>query len=629
MTNHFQRVPRKVGKQAKASQTPPMVSHAEPPKEQLDRLIGLYGQGRLAEVAQLSASMATEFPNSPILYNILGAANMGLRNFEEAIENFKKALQIKPDYAEAHNSLGIALQSRGRFPEAIASYEKSLQIKPDLVEAHNNHGAVLKEQGRLDEAIASFGKALKIDPRFVEAYNNLGAALKEQGRLDEAIASFSRALLIKPDYAEAHNSLGVSLQNYDRLEEAQASFGKALKIKPNYPEAHCNLCGLYEKQNRIEEFEMAVAEATRLCGEDHMEILFRLAQLASRKNQHEAAVGYLNRIRVEKIQPSLRAVYFSLLGKSCDKLGRSEEAFSAFVNQNELTLASAEAKKFSPDRYLNSIQKRKDSWTTDAEPHWLGPVAGPGPSSPTFLIGFPRSGTTLLDTILRSHPGISVVEEKPMVGAMIKGFNRRQSIAVLNAFSESDILGFQAAYFEELKVHLDQRDGGKLVVDKFPLNISDVGSIHRVFPDAKFVLALRHPCDCVLSCFMQTFKLNGAMMNFLSLEQSAKLYAAVMELWSAYRRKLDLDVHVVKYEELVQDLEGTCKPLIRFLGLEWDDNLRNYQKTASERGHINTPSYSQVVQPLYKQASGRWTHYRKQMEPVLPVLQPWIEAFGY
>ena len=189
--------------------------------------------------------------------------------------------------------------------------------------------------------------------------------------------------------------------------------------------------------------------------------------------------------------------------------------------------------------------------------------------------------------------------------------------------------GLREAYFKELKMHLDQADDGKLIVDKFPLNIGYVGLIHRVFPDAKFILVLRHPCDCVLSCFMQSFKLNDAMMNFLSLEQSAKLYAAIMELWSVYRQKLNLDVHVVKYEDLVQDLEGTCKPLIRFLGLEWDDNLHNYQKTAMDRSWIKTPSYSQVVQPLYKQASGRWTNYRKQMEPVLPVLQPWIEAFGY
>jgi hypothetical protein len=161
------------------------------------------------------------------------------------------------------------------------------------------------------------------------------------------------------------------------------------------------------------------------------------------------------------------------------------------------------------------------------------------------------------------------------------------------------------------------------------LNIGQIGLIHRVFPDAKFILALRHPCDCVLSCFMQTFKLNDAMANFLSLDQSARLYVAAMELWSAYRQKLNLDVHVVKYEDLIQDFEGTCKSLISFLGLEWDDNLYNYQKTALDGGRIKTASYSQVVLPLYKQAVGRWINYREQMQPVLPTLQPWIEAFGY
>jgi len=626
------RVPLKAKKQTKVKspRISTIASRAEPPKDQLNGLVALYSQGRLAEVAKLSISMAAEFPNAAILYNIHGAANAGLRNLDGAIKSFKKALRINPDYAEAHNSLGIVLQGQGLMGEAIASYDKALLIKPDLAEAHNNRGAALKDQGRLDEATASFDKALQINSRFVEAYNNLGAVLKEQGRLDEAIGSFSKALEINPRFAEAHNGLGIALQDQGHPDEAIASFGRAFQIKPDYIEAHGNLCGLYEKRNNLEELEKAVEKAVLNCGEDNSEILFRLAQLASRKNQHDAAAGYLNRIQVEKIQPSLKASYFSLLGKSCDKLGRYEEAFSAFVKQNELALASAEAKKFSYDGYLTSIQTRKDNWVTEAKPNWTRAAAvGDGPISPTFLVGFPRSGTTLLDTILRSHPGISVVEEKPMVGAMIKGFKQRQTIEILNAFSESDILGLRDAYFKELKAHHDPSDGGKLVVDKFPLNISHVGSIHRVFPDAKFILVLRHPCDCVLSCFMQTFKLNRAMMSFLSLERSAELYAAIMELWSAYRQKLDLNVHVVKYEDLVQDLEGTCKPLIRFLGLEWDDNLYNYQKTAAERGSINTPSYSQVVQPLYKQASGRWYHYRKQMEPVLPVLRPWIEACGY
>jgi Flp pilus assembly protein TadD len=577
----------------------PTLSLADPPQDGLNALIALYNHGRLEEVVRQATEIAAEFPNAVILYNILGAANAGLRNLDGAIASFSKAVRIKPDYFEAHNNLGLALQNRGRFEEAIASFSKAVQIKPDYAEAHNNLGAALKYQGRLAEAVASLGKALQIEPDHAEAHNNLGAALQDQGRLEEATASFSKALQIKPDFVEAHS----------------------------------NLCGLYEKQNNIEDLERALEKATLDCGKDNSNILFRLAQLASRKNQFEDAVGYLNKVQVERIQPSQKEAYFSLLGKACDKLGRFDEAFSAFAKQNELARVSIGAKKFNADRQLNSVLAHKTAWTTGAKPAWTNPTSSVNNKSPAFLVGFPRSGTTLLDTILRSHTQITVIEEKPMVGVLVgvisKAFAQTPTIRNLNTLSEADVDSLRDIYFKELTKHLDRVDDGKLIVDKFPLNVVHVGIIHRVFPDAKFILALRHPCDCVLSCFMQTFKLNDAMANFLSLDQSAKLYAAVMELWSAYQQQLDLDVHALKYEDLVQDLEGTCKSLISFLGLEWDDNLHNYQEAALGRSNIKTPSYNQVTQPLYKQASRRWTNYRKQMEPVLPVLQPWIEAFGY
>jgi tetratricopeptide (TPR) repeat protein len=578
-----------------ASMSPLDSSPEEPPQEQLNALVALFSQERMEDVLVKATSMVAEFPGAAILHNILGAANAGLHNVDGAIKNFENALKINPDYAEAHNSLGIALQSQGRHDEAIASFDRALRIKPGFAEAHNNRGGALQDRGHLQEAIASFANALRINPRFAEAYNNLGSALKDQGRTEEAIASL----------------------------------GRALKIRPGYAEAHSNLCGIYEKQNKLEELEKAIENAALHCGKDNPEILVRYAQLAGRKNKLEDAVSYLNKVKAEGLRPSLKSAYFSLLGKVCDRLGRFEEAFSAFEKQNKIASASKEAAKLKADGFLNSVRSAKKAWTADVKPVWTSTTVGMTQASPSFLVGFPRSGTTLLDAILRSHPGISVVEEKPMVGAMSRAFKRGYAIENLNGLSEAGALELRAAYFNELKRHLYQNGGGKLVVDKYPLNIVHVGLIHRVFPDAKFILALRHPCDCVLSCFIQTFKLNEAMMSFLSLEQSAALYAAVMELWAAYRGKLNLDVHVLKYEDLVQDLEVTCRPLIRFLGLEWDDNLHNYQKTALERGSINTPSYSQIIQPLYKQASGRWSNYRKQMEPVLPVLKPWIEAFGY
>ena len=591
--------------------------------------VALKDRGRLDEAVASFGKALQSKPGFAQAHNNLGIALQGQGRLDEAIASFSKALQFKPDYAEAHNNLGIALNGAGRLDEAIASFGKALQDRPDFAQAHNNLGAALKDRGRLDEAIASFGKALRIKPGYAQAHNNLGAALQEQRRLDEAIASFGKALQIRPDYAEAHNNMGVALKDQDRLEEAVASFSKALQIKPDYAEAHSNLCELYEKQNNLAELEKALERAMRDCGGDNPDVLFRRAQFASRKGKFEEAAGYLDKVRAGALQPSLRPSYFSLLGKTCDKLDRFDKAFAAFAKQNELTKGSADGRKFNADGYLNSILSRKEAWTTDVKPRWASPATGRKQKSPAFLVGFPRSGTTLLDTILRSHAEIAVLEEKPMVAAMSKALGQAQTPQNLNRLAEAGVGKLRDAYFEELKRQLETGDDGKLVIDKLPLNITCAGMINRAFPDAKFILVLRHPCDCVLSCFMQTFKLNDAMANFLSLDQSARLYAAVMELWSLYREKLDLNVHVLKYEDLVQDLEGTCKSLLAFLGLEWDENLHNYQKTALDRNSIRTPSYSQVIQPLYKQASGRWINYRKQMQPVLPILQPWIEAFGY
>ena len=568
-------------------------------------------------------------PDFAQAHNSLGIALRDQGRLDEAIASIHNALRAKPEYAQAHNNLGAALKDQDRLDEAIASYGKALQLKPDYAEALNNLGIALQSQGRLDEAIASYGKALQLKPNFAEAHSNLGTALKDHDRLDEAIASIGKALQIKPGLAEAHNNLGIALKNQGRMEEAIASYGNALQARPGYVGAYSNLCELYEKQNNLTGLEKTLERATFHCGEDNSDILFRRAQLAYRKNQFDEAAGYLTKVRVDKLQPTLKPEYFSLLGKTCDRLDRFKEAFAAFEEQNALSMASTEARKYNAAGYLNSILLRKEAWTTDVRPIWPNSVIGVEQTSPAFLVGFPRSGTTLLDTILRSHPRIKVVEEIPMVAKMSKVFGRPQTIQNLNALTELDIAGLRDAYFKELGMRLDQDDTGKLIIDKLPLNIADIGLIHRVFPDAKFILALRHPCDCVLSCFMQTFELNDAMANFLSLDQSAKLYAAVMGLYSLQRQKLKLDVHVLKYEDLIQDFESTCKSLVKFLGLEWDDNLRNYQRTALGRTNMKTPSYHQVIQPLYKQASGRWKNYRQQMRPVLPLLQPWIKTLGY
>jgi hypothetical protein len=170
---------------------------------------------------------------------------------------------------------------------------------------------------------------------------------------------------------------------------------------------------------------------------------------------------------------------------------------------------------------------------------------------------------------------------------------------------------------------------GRLVVDKLPLNILGAPLIHRLFPDARLIFAERHPCDVVLSCFMQNFELNPAMANFLDLGDAARLYDLVLSFWRRSRQILPLEVHTVRYEALVESKEDAMRPLLQFLGLAWDDEVVEHQRTAAKRGAISTPSYAQVAQPIYRRASGRWLRYRTEMEDVLPILAPWAEWLGY
>ena len=202
-----------------------------------------------------------------------------------------------------------------------------------------------------------------------------------------------------------------------------------------------------------------------------------------------------------------------------------------------------------------------------------------------------------------------------------------QTPKVLDALSGEEVLKLRKIYETELAKNLPEME--QTVVDKLPLNICNAALIHRVFPDALFILSLRHPCDCVLSCFMQNFRLNGAMANCLTIEGAARLYDEVLSLWQVLRTALAPSVVEVSYEDLIRDVEGTCRPVIGALGADWSDDLLDHRATARKRGGVRTPSYSQVSQPIYSRAEGRWRNYRVELEPVLPVLEPWIEALGY
>ncbi len=605
-------------------------SGAEPPQDQLNCLLGHYQAGRLEEAEELATLLTQQFPKHPFGWKVLGAVFKQTGRLDESFLPMQESVGLSPLDAEAHSNLGVTLQERGRLDDAEASFRKAIALKPDYATAHNNLGNTLTELGRLDEAEASCRKAIALKPDYAEAHSNLGITLRELGRLDDAEASYRKAIALKPDYAEAHSNLGITLRELGRLDDAEASYRKAIALKPDCAEAHLNLCEILEKTNAIDTLLIASEDAMNKTHTMKADFLYYTALVAYRKERYAEADTVVTQITEDEVSKRRKAPYYKLVGDLRHRNQDYDAAFFAYKNSNQAVKAELEYQRLErvADCYFE-VQRNTARKLTELS------MGSPYPKRlssnvrrPTFLVGFPRSGTTLLDTILRTHSKMNVVEEQPVLAEMDSALGDLQDVSDIEVIDENDLSVARNAYLEELAKHADWT-GGSLVIDKLPLNLLRAPLIHRAFPEAKFILALRHPFDCIMSCWMQTFKLNTAMANMVDLDRIVDFYCVSMDIFHLSQKRYELDVHRIRYEDLIEDFEAETTSVLRFLGLEWEPSLDNYQATAVARRTIYTPSYSQVIKPIYKTGAYRWKYYEKYLDKYKSQLAPWFEKFGY
>ena len=306
------------------------------------------------------------------------------------------------------------------------------------------------------------------------------------------------------------------------------------------------------------------------------------------------------------------------------------EAFKFFEISNNITKDTYED-KFKKDNYIKLVNTRMDFFSNIKSKIYKDKTLNYDNSDdPIFLIGFPRSGTTLLDTILRTHDSIEVIEEKPLIQNLINDINVhiKGNFSNLSKIDDRAIKKIRLSYFKRREKFLPTNKK-KIYIDKFPLNIIYIAEINHIFPNAKYILALRNPYDAVLSCFMQSFEPNDAMSNFYNLKDASNFYDMVMSLWTKYLEILDLKTHVIKYEEIVNNFEPSISKLINFLNLKWNNDLKEFNKTADKRNMINTPSYNQVNKPLYTDSIERWKNYSDQIKDNISNLEKWVTNFKY
>jgi tetratricopeptide (TPR) repeat protein len=521
-----------------------------------------------------------------------------------------------------------AAMERGAFGEAVALCDQVIArfgVEPNALMLL---GLVRMEQSDVAGAIDLYERARRLMPAHIHVLTNLGAAYRAAGRLNEARDVLEEALRIDRRHAIAHNSLGNVLLDAGARVEANRAYERAVALQPNYAEAMAGLARIAEEEHRLDD---ALRLADRVLGIAPRNVSAQLtrAKVQLRNGDASGAARGLEALLAgSALTPTNRVVAQGHLGEAYEKLARFDDAFAAFTRANRLLEQAAGS--FASDRsYLAPqavVQMTEFVAASDAGQWRPAPAAA---RTPVFLIGFPRSGTTLVDQILASHPRITTLEERDNLleaGQALVGVDA--DFGRLAQLPDAEIERWRTSYWASVDAGLGGAIARDVFVDKLPLNAALLPVIYRLFPQAKIVLAVRDPRDCVLSCYQQRFGMNAAMFQLLRLETAASYYDAVMGLVRVCRERLPLDVREVRYEAVVGDFDAAVGALLSFLGLTWDDAVRGYAETARRRV-IATPSATQVVQPLYTSSQGKWRNYRRFLEPVLPTLDPWVAAFGY
>jgi tetratricopeptide (TPR) repeat protein len=484
--------------------------------------------------------------------------------------------------------------------------------------------------GKPDAALKLFAAAEQADPSFADGAFNLGTVLLSLDRLDEASAVLQRLLARHPGHQGAINNLGAALIKAGRPSEAADHYRAALAAGGAAGTLGINLASALELANQLEAAQEAletVAEGVAKGEALPAQLLLVRGRVARRQGNLDQAAADIAAALSQPLEPSDRIEALFVQGLILDQQNKPAEAFAAFRDGNAVVASQPASQRHDGAAYLRDLEGAAQ-WFT---PHRLTTLADRAKrrsegENVVFFVGFPRSGTTLMEQVLEAHPRLVTTMESSPLEVVHRRLGRAYPEVVERLDGQAGER-LRDAFFEAAEAVVGPL-GEQILIDKMPLNITLLGLVQALFPRARVLVALRDPRDAVLSCFMQNFRLNPAMANFLDIEQAARTYATVMGMWQAQQPHLGLRCHSYRYEDLVEQFTPTVEAVLDFLGVGWDPAVEQYREKAQAR-QIVTPSYRDVTAPLFTRAMGRWQAYRAQLAPILPVLEPVVEAFGY
>jgi hypothetical protein len=465
----------------------------------------------------------------------------------------------------------------------------------------NAYGLALVRVRRYREAADKFQAAATSDETFRPAHINLGMAYERLGELDAARKAYETYAALEPQHPGVQASLAALAARRSDWANVRTHADRALAIDPANANAHYALALAEIAQDGP---ESAIKRLTPIANDARMPTLERALLRGALADAHHAALDFDGAFHWYTL-----AAQDVAQGHAAEFAKEGREPVAHYVERIAVYVAQT------PVHVTKGLRPETP------------PILG-RPSVHGFLMGFPRSGTTLLENVIGAHPDVGISEEKEGFGAPLRDFMvLPDGISHLCTLDGPALQRYREAYWTEMDA-AKADTSRRVFLDKHPLGTTKLPLIARLFPEARIVFAIRDPRDVVLSCFRRGFTMNPSMYEFTGLERAAKFYNAVMAFMTVTRPAFDLNLKYVRYEDFVSEFESNAFEICKFLDIPWTEDVRNFADKAKSRA-IATPSSTQVGRGIYQDGAGQWRYYARHLEPVLPILAPWIERFGY
>jgi tetratricopeptide (TPR) repeat protein len=544
-----------------------------------------YQAGNLQQAEKICRNILIKKPNNVEALHFLGVIHFQNGQHDLAIEYIKKALRIDPSFADGYSNLGNIFQAKNQLDEAISCYRTALEINPKLGKTYFNLGIALQDKGQLDEAIACYQQAMQLNLNIFGLYYNLGLAFEKLHKLEEALSYYQKTIELNPNFFEAYNNMGNVFVVQGKLNEGISCFKKALQLKPDYTIALLNL-----------------VRNQRLNFDDSKELFELTKELIKRDMSENDSIN----------------VYFAM-GKLCDNLNMFKESFEYYRLGNAIKRTQLEFNIDSHVDYLSRIRKTFSTDFIEYRKSW-----GSNTEMPIFIFGMPRSGTTLVEQIIASHPDVYgggelqfFIQMEQKLPSILKVDELYPEC--LNFIDDKAAYDMAESYIKETREIAGLSKDFTRITDKNPFNFHHLGMISLLFPKASFIHCQRHPLDTCISIYFHEFS-SGNHFAY-DLRELGQYYREYLKLMNHWRNVLPINIFELKYEDMIKQQEEVSRKLVEFCGLEWNSASLDFYKKDRP---VFTASNWQVRQPIYTTSCGRWKNYEQFLHPLKEVLADFL-----